>query len=186
MHRVSIRSEYERHGVRAFYEGSGGRYRNPHEPVLRRVIEAAVGAWAPDLSSVLDLACGSGEATLALRRVGARAIDGIDPHTTAAYEARTGCPAEGFSFEEIAAGALSARRYSLIVCSFALHLVEPSRLPALSFQLSRIADSLLVATPHKRPAIDTTWGWSLEGELAVERVRTRYYRSATGSASRAS
>ena len=95
MTRVSIRSEYERHGVRAVYDGFGGRYRNPHEPALRRVIEAAVRAWSPDLSSVL-------------------------------------------------------------------------------------------ATPHKRPAIDTTWGWSLDGELAVERVRARYCRSATGSASRAS
>jgi hypothetical protein len=124
---------------------------------------------------VLDLAAGSGEATLALRELGAAAVHGIDPFTHEAYAQRTGQAAERLTFADIAAGALEGRRYTLIVASFALHLCEPSRLPKLMLQLSRISDALLVLTPHKRPQIRREWGWDLREELIVERVRSRLY-----------
>jgi hypothetical protein len=177
--RRSIRGEYERRGVRDFYSGSGADYRNPHEPRLRRCVGLAVGAWRPDLSHVLDLAAGSGEVTLALRDLGAGRIEGADPYTADAYFARTGSPAERLTFEDVAAGALAGRRYSLVVCSFALHLCEASRLPAVCQQLSLAGDTLLILTPHKRPVIKPEWGWALVGEQVVERVRARMYRSVT-------
>jgi SAM-dependent methyltransferase len=175
--RPSIRAEYQARGVRGFYAGSGADYRNPHEPQLRRCVRAAVETWRPDLTHVLDLAAGSGEATLALRELGATRVDGIDPYTADAYATRTGNAAEQLTFEDVAAGALSERRYSLIVCSFALHLCEPSRLPAVAQQMSLVAGELLVLTPHKRPLIKPEWGWDPVGEVVVERVRARFYRS---------
>ena len=174
----SIRSEYESRGVRGFYAESGGDYRNPHEPQLRRCVRVAVETWRPDLSRVLDLAAGSGEATLALRELGAATVDGVDPYTADAYLRRTGRPAERLTFEDVAAGALSGRRYTLAVCSFALHLVEPSRLPAVAQQLSLAGDQLLILTPHTRPVIKSWWGWDPVGEVVVERVRARMYRRA--------
>ena len=178
----SIRGEYEKHGAGAFYTRFGAGYRNPHEPALRRCIVASIQTWRPDLSRVLDLAAGSGEATLALRELGAGAIDGVDPYSAEAYRKRTGRPAETFTFTEVAAGALAGRRYSLVACSYALHLCEPSRLPAVATQLSLVGDSLLVLTPHKRPQIKQEWGWMLVGELVVERVRARFYRSSASEA----
>ena len=181
----SIRSEYENRGIREFYTSSGALYRNPLEPQIRRCIADAVQTWRPDLAHVLDLAAGSGEATLALRELGAGQIDGIDPYTAEAYRERTGRSAERFTFEDIAAGALAGRRYSLIVCSFALHLCEPSRLPLVAQQLGLVGDALLILTPHKRPTVKAEWGWELIGENAVQRVRARMYRSepaATGKA----
>ena len=174
----SIRHEYEQHGVAGYYQQFGAAYRNPHELAVRQALHAAVAAWAPDLTTVLDLACGSGEATLALREVGAAQVTGLDPYTAAAYAERTGQPAETFTFEAIAAGALDGRRYSLIVCSYALHLLEPSRLPQLAYQLSRLAPALWVLTPHKRPDLRPAWGWTLAAELREARVRVRHYRSA--------
>ena len=174
----SIRGEYQRHGVRGFYEHSGAAYRNPHEPQIRRCLAHVVRAWRPDLSRVLDLAAGSGEATLALRDLGASDIDGVDPYTADAYAARTGRAAERFSFEDVAAGTLAGRHYSLIVCSFALHLCEPSRRPAVAYQLSLAGDARLVLTPHKRPQIRREWGWVLVGERVEQRVRARFYRAA--------
>jgi SAM-dependent methyltransferase len=174
---ISIRGQYEQRGVRAFYETHGADYRNPHEPQVQRCIGVAVRRWRPDLSRVLDLAAGSGEVTLALRDLGAAHVDGIDPFTSDPYAARTGQPAERLAFEDVAAGALAGRRYSLIVCSFALHLCEPSRLPAVAQQLGTVAPSLLILTPHKRPVIRPEWGWELTGEDVVERVRARLYRS---------
>lgn len=173
----AVRAGYERHGVRGFYEQFGATYRNPHEREVRAAIRLAVDRWRIPLDRALDLACGSGEATLALRELGCRNIDAIDPYTYAAYEARIGQPAEPLNFEQIAAGALIGRGYSAIVCSFALHLVAPSRLPALALQLSLIGQTLLVLTPHKRPDIKPEWGWSQQGEQILDRVRARCYCS---------
>jgi len=171
----SIRQEYEDHGVAEFYRTQGTQYRNPHEQAIREAIQLAVARWPLDLSYILDLACGSGEATLMLRELGAAAIEGIDPYTGAAYAQRTGQLAEPFSFEDITAGALADRRYSLIVCSYALHLVAESRLPLLCYRLAEVSPALLILTPHKRPQIQEAWGWKLEDELLHKRVHMRCY-----------
>jgi SAM-dependent methyltransferase len=180
---LSIRGEYDSHGVEAYYRRFGHQYRNPHEPAVVRSLTESVRRWPLDLSRrVLDLAAGSGEATLALRELGAGAIDATDPFTHAAYAARTGRACERLGFEDVAAGALAGRSYGLIVCSFALHLCEPSRLPGVAAALSLLAPSLLVLTPHKRPVLRPEWGWAPAGEFVVERVRTRWYRSAHANA----
>ena len=173
----SIRAEYQSRGVGGFYAESGADYRNPHEPQVRRCIRLAVEKWRPDLSRVLDLAAGSGEATLVLRELGAGNVDGVDPFTSEAYHRRTGRLAEKLTFADVAAGALAGRRYTLMVCSYALHLCEPSRLPAVAQQLSLVGEVLLILTPHKRPVIKPQWGWYLVGEEVSERVRGRLYRS---------
>lgn len=175
----SIRGEYEEHGVHGYYEQFGATYRNPHEKIIGEVLRAAVAKWKPDLRRVLDLACGSGEVTLALQKLGCTAIDGIDPYTGEAYQKRTGKTADPYTFEQIAAGMLADRqneKYSLIVCSFAMHLVEESRLPMLVYQLMVIAESLLILTPHKRPMLKPEWGWGEPEEIILDRVRARFYR----------
>ena len=172
----AIRAAYQQYGVEGFYRRFGGSYRNPHEQAIRAALQAVVARWDLPPGRLLDLACGSGEATLALRELGCGAIDGVDPYTHQAYAERTGQVAERFTFEQIAAGALAGRSYGAIVCSFALHLVAISWLPALSMQLSQIGHALVVLTPHKRPQLRPEWGWSCAGELLVERVRARYYR----------
>ena len=177
---AAIRAGYEQYGVEGFYRRFGASYRNPHEPAVRAAIVQSAARWhipAASGSPVLDLACGSGEVTLALQSLGCDWIDAIDPYTYEAYAARTGRTAERLTFEELAAGALAGRRYRTIVCSFALHLVEPSRLPALMLQLSLVSETLLVLTPHKRPDIRAEWGWSLVGELLADRVRARFYNA---------
>ena len=174
---MSIRAKYEEQGAEHFYRESGKTYRNPHEPQLLAALDEAIRQWSPDLTNVLDLAAGSGEMTVALRDHGARKISGIDPYTYEAFESRTGVPAERFTFEQIADGALSGRAYSLIVCSFAMHLCERSRLPALALQFSLIAPNLLIFTPHKRPIIRPEWGWMLQGEFVIQRIRARMYNS---------
>jgi len=172
----SIRGEYEKHGAREFYERHGADYRNPHEPIIGPCIREAISRWKLDLSQVLDLAAGSGEATVALRELGAGTVYGVDPYTAEAYRLRTGQEAEKLTFADIAAGGLSSRQYSLIVCSFALHLCEASRLAGLLYELGQTGKVLLVLTPHKRPELKPEWGWDLSGEFVLERVRTRVYR----------
>lgn len=172
----SIRGEYAQRGVEGFYAQAGDAYRNPHEASARFALAQAVKKWPLDLSHPLDLACGSGEMTLELRDLGAGEIEGVDPYSGQAYRERTGREALAFSFADIAAGALAGRRYSLIVCSYALHLVEPSRLPGLLAALGQISSALLILSPHKRPLIDPSWGWRLVDEIYPQRVRTRLYQ----------
>jgi hypothetical protein len=176
---ASIRHAYESLGVARFYREKGKAYRNPHEPQIRACLNHAAREWKLDLSHALDLAAGSGEVTLALRELGAGHIDAMDPFTFDAYHHRTGAAATRESFEQIASGAISDRRYSLVVCSFAMHLVERSRLPGLCGALRCITDSLLILTPHKRPEIREDWGWKLTQETVIQRVRMRLYQSLT-------
>lgn len=173
---MSIRAQYEEHGALEFYSKLGHTYRNPHEPQVRAAIHEAVRTWELDLGSpILDMACGSGEVTLALRELGA-SVEGLDPYTGEAFWSRTGQKAEALSFEQISAGALEGRYYPLIICSFALHLVDPSRLPQLVYQLAQVGKSLLVLTPHKRPELQPQWGFLQTGEIKVDRVRVRWYQ----------
>ena len=72
---------------------------------------------------------------------------------------------------------MAGRRYGLIVSSFALHLLEESRLPQLLYQLGTIAPDLIVLTPHKRPYVREDWGWCMEDEMIEVRVRMRRHRS---------
>jgi SAM-dependent methyltransferase len=174
---VDIRGQYVTHGVAGFYEQFGATYSNPHEPQIKILLEQLIPEWSLDLSSVLDLACGSGEVSSVMLEHGAT-VNGIDPFTFEAYRKRIGLEAEQFSFEDIANGALEGRSYSLIVCSFALHLVDASRLPTVAFQLALISDSLLILTPHKRPNLKPEWGWKPEAEVLETRVRARLYRKA--------
>ena len=173
----AIRTAYQQHGVTAFYQQFGNNYRNPHEATIVKIIQTIASSCQPNLTNVLDLACGSGEVTLALAALGYTTATGMDPYTFDAYQERTGKIAEKYSFEQIATGALEDRHYTTIICSFALHLVDTSRLPKLLYQLSRMSPSLLVITPHKKPEIKSAWGWTLLTEVLIERVRGRFYRS---------
>lgn len=175
----AIRPQYEAHGAAGFYEKFGASYRNPHEPIIQTLIERAARESNFDFPTirVLDLACGSGEATLALRELGFITIDGIDPFTSVAYFERTGQNIETFSFEDIARGVLSARRYDWCICSFALHLASASLLPNVCVQLAQICRVLWVLTPHKRPNLKADWGWELREEILWNRVRLRVYDS---------
>src|SRR5687767_15843833 len=92
----SIRAQYEAHGAEAYYRDHAGEYSNPHEPEIRQALALAQERWPLDLSRVLDLAAGSGEATLALRELGAGEIDGCEPYLFAQCERRTGAPAAPF------------------------------------------------------------------------------------------
>ncbi|PNW73285.1 hypothetical protein CHLRE_14g627455v5 [Chlamydomonas reinhardtii] len=67
--------------------------------------------------------------------------------------------------------------FDLVVCSFALHLCEASRLYGTLTALARSARWLLVLAPHKLPYVRQEYGWRLERLSRVERTHVRLYRS---------
>lgn len=174
---MKLTDEYEAHGTpEAFYQARGADYRNPQEREVHAMLRSVVAAWGLDVSAVLDLACGSGEVTMLVKSLGGAAT-GIDPYTGEAYQQRTGQTAEALSFEDIVAlGDDGSRRYSLIVCSFAMHLVDESYLYPLLQALGQWSAWLLILTPHKRPHLKPEWGWRLVREQYADRVRARLYQ----------
>ncbi|KAG5341124.1 hypothetical protein C0989_011347 [Termitomyces sp. Mn162] len=60
----------------------------------------------------------------------------------------------------------------IIICSFALHLVEnPSELFSLLWELSSKARWLVILAPHKKPEIKDGWGWNKWNVNAWESCR---------------
>ncbi|PFH53875.1 hypothetical protein AMATHDRAFT_136536 [Amanita thiersii Skay4041] len=148
-------------------------------------------------------------------------IVAADPFTSEAFSQRTGLPCDTLSFKDVTEGAmpfsvtdLSRRnapntlaneaqpqspppssenmQLEMVVCSFALHLIEnPSELFALLWELSTKARWLVVIAPHKKPEIKDGWGWlkwnpdkwaecpmtESKGEYLHDRVHCRVYRS---------
>jgi len=91
-------------------------------------------------------------------------IDACDPHTFAAFEQRVGRPAERWSFEQIAGGILDDEPpYDLVICSFAMHLLELKWLNMTLSALARSARRLMILTPHKRPIVERATGWTQAG-----------------------
>lgn len=89
----------------------------------------------------------------------------------------TNRPCLSMTFDNISNGFLKGRNYSLVICSYALHLLDYSKMPHFLWAVSEITDDLLIISPHKRPYIKDTWGWELEEEIVIERVRSRHFSS---------
>ncbi|TCD61027.1 hypothetical protein EIP91_009150 [Steccherinum ochraceum] len=147
-------------------------------------------------------------------------IMAADPFTAEAYKTRTSLDCSTWSFQDIADGTLAdflkktgrntvAKSSSsqntadvdvestlspieMVVCSFALHLVEsPSELFALLWELSLRSRWLIILAPHKKPELKMGWGWvkwdvdnwiecsmsQSTGEFLHDRVHCRVYRS---------
>lgn len=171
----SIRSKYQIYGVERFYKSYVDDYENPHEPIIHESIRFVNDNWDVDFSSCLDLACGTGEVTMALVELGHERVDACDAYSRKAFELRTKRKCNVVSFDDIMSGMLNGERYSTVVCSFTLHLLEMSKLPTFLYKLTEISSQLLILTPHKRPKIKEEWGWALKNETIISRVRTRLY-----------
>ena len=184
-----FRKLYGPDGPGGYYREHGDDYANPHEPAVAACLARVVGEWSRevrpdgiDLSHVLDLAAGGGEATLALLRERPECVmDAIDPFTHDLYLERTGRPCRAVSFEQIARAEVELRAYTCIVASCALHLAPDSWLPGLCMTLARATRDLVVLTPMTRPRIREEWGWRLIEATSCEAegrsLRLRWYRA---------
>lgn len=169
---VGVRNGYAQYGVEKYYETHKNDYRNPHEHIVKKLIHRMQKRGIVG-ERVLDLCCGSGEVTMALKGCD---VIGVDPYTANAYYNRTGKEVIPLSFKDIARGKLTGE-FDSVICSFALHLCPNSLLPMVLWRLGEITSTLIVITPHKRPYCDTIYGWILVEEILSNRVRLRvYYR----------
>jgi hypothetical protein len=113
--------------------------------------------------------------TNGLQALGAKNILGCDPFTHALFERQTGLTCLQLSFRDVIRTGLPGK-YSLIVCSFAMHLCAVKDLYPLAWNLLQAAPLLVIVTPHKRPELEKLQGVELLWEDSVETVRGKKVR----------
>ena len=152
----SVRAGYEELGVEGYYKLHCEDYSNPHIKEIEYLLKNEINKDYFG-KHILDMCCGSGEVTNIINEYGKYDIEGLDPYTSLAYKVKTGKECLIYDFKDIVCGALKNKRYDTIICSFAMHLCEESMLNCLLYQISLIADTLIILTPHKRPEIKCWW-----------------------------
>lgn len=172
----AIRTEYEELGVEDFYKKKGKEYINPHLKNIEQSIKIIVDSGTVDLSNVLDLASGTGEVTNILNNLGYYKIEATDPYMWKEYEDNTGYKCMKFSFSDIQKGELKNKKYSAVICSYALHLADKSILHDLFWELSMISDFLIIISPNRRPEVSED-SWELINNFVNGKSKNRIYTS---------
>ena len=109
----------------------------------------------------MDLCCGGGEVTKVLLERGFKNIKGTDPYMFKAYINNTKKQCTNLSFKDILQGKMTGR-YTTIICSFALHLVDERDLFMIVNELFRHTETIVIIAPHKRPFLDRIEGVNLK------------------------
>lgn len=152
--------EYQKKGIKDFYTSMREPYINPHADDIIKLVQK----YSDPSKKYLDLAAGDGVVTKALTSQGCTYVQGLEPWIRDQYIANTGKNCFPYNFHEIARGKLTVK-FDIIICSYALHLLELSFLPIFLYQLTHIAETLIILTPHKRPAIADFWNLTQEDKL---------------------
>jgi hypothetical protein len=116
-------------------------------------------------------------------------LSSLSQFTVSAYETRTSGTCLPLSFEDITEGKLplpehtSSKKYDLVICSFALHLVgDHSEMFSLLYALSQRAKWMLVLAPHKKPEVSShSFGFQVVAILICRFPTNRLKRAGAGS-----
>jgi 2-polyprenyl-3-methyl-5-hydroxy-6-metoxy-1,4-benzoquinol methylase len=164
--------EYQKSGVKTFYSKIGKDYYNPHENDVKTLIKSI---YNPN-HSYLDLAAGDGIVSQALIQLGCERVEGCDPFLYDLFKQNTNLNCLKYSFEDIAKGQLQ-KKYDVVICSYAMHLVDPSYLHNLLYYLSTISETMVILTPHKRPYINNFW--ELDKSFTLGKTKMKIYQRLT-------
>ena len=169
------------HGVIDYYSRIGPTYENPDEPHIAAALTHVVHRL--DLRHVLDLACGSGEATRWVLASGGHSIIAADPYTAQAFAARNVRAIDAnyvnfqtYSFERVAAGRLSKARFSTVLCTYAINLLPIEATLPFFTQMRKITDTFVAALPYWSPPTDVPH-WRSE-QIRVGKVYMCIYTAA--------
>jgi hypothetical protein len=146
-----IREKYETFGAEDYYKNHATDYQNPHFKEIKALLIQNYLRF--DCSNVLDLSAGGGEVSRILLDLNLGEIEGCDPFTFDLFEKNIQKPCLTHSFMDIVKG-VELKKYSAIVCSFAMHLCPDKDLFSLVWNLFQAAPTLLIITPHKRPELE--------------------------------
>jgi ubiquinone/menaquinone biosynthesis C-methylase UbiE len=165
----SIREQYEKLGVKQYYQNNSDTYSNPHFPIIEKSFDNIFGMIYCQLQkktkiNILDFACGDGIITnLILRFIQNNncqniEIDGCDPYLSQQYLKNnhnnifvSNCYT--FSYEDILKNDLfnnnMKQYYDIIIISFAIHLLDKKCEKFFLDKISYHTKYLLIISPTK-------------------------------------
>jgi len=170
----SVRGNYSKYGVDRYYQEFGYEYINPHFNYIKILINKLIIENIVDLTKVLDLSSGNGEVTDILTNNGVNNIEACDPYLCDNYRNNFNYRCFDCSFDDIFNGKLNDK-YSVIFCSYALHLSDNSKLPNILWNLSLITDHLVILSPNNKPVINN--GFDLIYSDRYKKSRIKVYKS---------
>ncbi len=179
MEENAIRNKYQELGVEGFYTQYGADYSNPHEAQIRQLL--LQNQDRIDYNKVLDFCCGSGEVSRTLIEAGYGHVFASDPFTYEAYQKNCGRECWQYTFEDVIRTPIP-EQFSVVICSFAMHLCPDEQLFPLVYQLFQSTSQLVIITPHKRPELEQLEGVQLAFEdfcltAKGKQVRLKAYTS---------
>ena len=148
---ISIHENYKKHVVKDYYSEHSKDYINLHESQIKDLLIKSINKF--NFDSVLDLCCGGGEVTKVLIENGIKNIEGADPYTFKLYIKNTKKHCINLSFKDILRGKLN-KDYSIIICSFAFHLIDKKDLFMIVNKLFQHTKTIIIIAPHKSPFLE--------------------------------
>ncbi|CAH6420175.1 Hypothetical protein KVN_LOCUS34 [uncultured virus] len=174
---VGFRENYK-NGIESFYKNNCNNYINPHFDDIKKTLNY-ISNIKLNSDPILDLCAGSGEITLGINDLFANEIIGSDPFTFDLYKKNTNKVVFDWSFDDIMNGCMENYSFSIIFCSYALHLCSKSKIKLVCLELSRRSKYLCIISPHKKPHISENMGWKLKNTNKYKKIHMRFYDSLT-------
>lgn len=178
MNHSSVTDQYRSIGVTQYYSEFSERYENPHEHFVVKCLESS---FKKEWLSVLDLACGNGLVSKWIKiNQNSTKIVGCDKFMAERYKKETGFDCYDFTFEEIACGVKSLNeKFDVIICSYAIDLLDDSYINTLAWQLATIAKNLVFIRPNNH-VLNVNGCWKLENMFKHGKSRASVYRNISG------
>lgn len=169
---LSIREQYEKHGVVNYYQNQADDYQNPHSSDIAQALKLVIDKI--DWSLTFDLACGNGLITNLLKhQYNIQVTNACDPYLSKQYKKHTGQQCHEWSFSDICRKGFD-QSYSCIVASYSIHLAQ--ELFDLLYQIAIHTKYLLILSPTKHPHINDHL-FSLNFEHKIGKTYIRLYLS---------
>ena len=170
-----IRDEYTKMGVDTFYKQNKLTYVNPHLKNIHLALDWVLSKIK--ITSIIDLAAGTGEVTSYLASKGITDAIGIDPYLSETYEKNTGNDSLNLSFQDIATEGIGYHAQT-VICSYALHLCPKSYLNNLMYNLHEICEYFVLISPSKYPIIPEDY-FELIDSIIINKTHCKIYKSKT-------
>jgi hypothetical protein len=172
---LGFRDKYK-NGISEYYSTHSELYSNPHSESIKECVKIILDKINLNKDPILDLSAGSGEVTTTLKNYKINNIIGSDPYTHQLYHKNTGQKVYTWSFDDIINCCITDT-YSAIICSYAMHLCDKSKLKLLCMELATKSPYLCIITPHKQPIINKDYNWNLVYHDKYKKTHVRIYQS---------
>lgn len=167
----SIRTLYEIHGVKNYYECHGNSYANPHKKYIQTLLN---DLNCDSFITGIDFACGDGLVSQTLPDI---KWVGVDPYLSNRYHIITNNKCIDSSMEDVAMGKCILPKVDVVVCSYCVDIFEKSYMSSFLWQLSLISNTLVIIRGNKKKLASNWWNltnFMVEGKSCMSIYRVAH------------